>query len=362
MDNVEYIASIYSTSYYIVLLILSCYAYLSYSRKNNFLNVGIAVPLAIAIVIFLAFRPLTYKYGFGDTQGYAFFFELKKKAQDFNISASDIGYELITYLLLDCDVWVLFMAMGALYVIPQLITSRLLTPAHYGILFLIIVCSFSFWGYGVNGMRNGVALSLVMLGMVRQNIIWTPILFLCGLSFHASSLLPICAYCLNFVYRKSGIYVTVWCVCVVLSLFVSNMLTEVLPIQNWIQDGRVGYLSQGFDDANSGKFSSTGYRWDFLLYSAIPIILGYKQISSGAIKDKVYKYLFNTYCTCNAFWLFTIYIPFNNRFAYLSWFLYPIIVSCPFLQKDKILTESSVKSIRNVIGLTYLFTFIMWLK
>lgn len=265
------------------------------------------------------------------------------------------------YLLINCDVWVLFMFMGALYVIPQLITSKTLTPTHYGILFLTIVCSFSYWGYGVNGMRNGVALSLVMLGMVKKNVIWTPLLFLCGLSFHGSALLPICAYCVNFVYRKSGTYATVWCICVVLSLLVSNMLTEVLPLKDLIQDDRVSYLSKGFDDANSSKFSSTGYRWDFLLYSTIPIVLGYRQISSGAIKNKIYIYLYNTYCTCNAFWLFTIYIPFNNRFAYLSWFLFPIIVTYPFLQNDN-LTASNVDSLRKVIGLTYLFTFIMWLK
>lgn len=362
MDNVEYIASIYSTAYYIVLLVLSIYAFSSYSNHNKFLNIDIATPLAIAIIIFLAFRPLTHKYGFGDTQGYAFFFELKQKSPDFDINASDIGYELITYLLINCDVWVLFMVMGIFYVIPQLITSKLLSPTHYGILFLIIVCSFSYWGYGVNGMRNGAALSLVMLGMVRRNIIWTPILFLCGLSFHGSALLPICAYCLNFVYRKPVTYMKVWCLCVVLSLFVSNILTEVLPLQDMIGDDRVRYLSKEFDEESSSRFSSTGYRWDFLLYSAIPIVLGYRKIALGAVSDKIYIYLYNTYCTCNAFWLFTIYVPYNNRFAYLSWFLYPIIVAYPFLQKDTTLSESNVKSIRNVIGLTYLFTFLMWLK
>lgn len=362
MDNVEIFASFYSTAYYIVLLLLSIYATLFYSKNNTFLNCDIGLPLAIAIILFLAFRPLTYKFGFGDTQGYAFFFELKKTQSGIDLEAKDLGYEFITYLLRGFDVWTLFMIMGTLYVVPQFLAAKQLTPKHYGILFLIIVCSFSFWGYGVNGMRNGAALSLVMLGMVKRNVIWTPILFLCGLSFHGSAFLPISAYCLNFIYSKSGVYMKVWCVCVVLSLFVSNFLTEILPLEDLINDDRVGYLSNEFDSSNSDKFSATGYRWDFVLYSAIPILLGYRQISSGAVKDRIYKYLYNTYCTCNAFWLFTIYVPYNNRFAYLSWFLYPLIVTYPFLCRKDNITESNVQSVRNVIGITYLFTFIMWLK
>lgn len=246
--------------------------------------------------------------------------------------------------------------------IPQLLASKTLSPSHYGILFLTIVLSFSYWGYGVNGMRNGVALSLVMLGMVKRSIIWTPLLFFVGLSFHGSALLPIAAYCLNFGYSKSKTYFIVWCICAVSAIFISNLLTEILPLNDLIEDDRVGYLSAVFDSSNSSRFSSTGYRWDFVLYSLIPIVLGYRQIIHGQVKDKIYIFLFNTYCTCNAFWMFTMYVPFNNRFAYLSWFMYPLLVAYPFIGGDRELTAKSVANMKKVIGLTYLFTFIMWLK
>ncbi|MDE7120098.1 MAG: EpsG family protein [Muribaculaceae bacterium] len=362
MDNVEYVASIYSKAYYIVLLILSICAVAAYSRNNRFLNVGIGWPLAIALILFLAFRPLTFKYGFGDTPGYAFFFEHMKSQTHIDFKAKDLGYEIISFSLRNFDVSVLFMFMGALYVVPQLLAAKRLTPTHYGILFLIIVCSFSFWGYGVNGMRNGAALALVMLGMVRRNVVLTPVLFVCAASIHGSALLPICAYCINFAYRKPATYMKIWCVCVVLSMFVSNMLTDVLPLQDLIEDKRVAYLSKDFTGDNSDKFSSTGYRWDFVLYSAIPVILGYRKIVSGAVKDRIYIWLYNTYCMCNAFWLFTIYVPYNNRFAYLSWFLYPILVAYPFMGDNNRMTRGDESSLRKVIGITYLFTFIMWLK
>ena len=91
MDNVEYVASIYSKAYYIVLLILSICAVAAYSRNNRFLNVGIGWPLAIALILFLAFRPLTFKYGFGDTPGYAFFFEHMKSQTHIDFKAKDLG-------------------------------------------------------------------------------------------------------------------------------------------------------------------------------------------------------------------------------------------------------------------------------
>lgn len=366
MDSVESFASFYSTAYYVVLLGISIYAVIAYQKDDSFLNKGMAWPLALAIILFLAFRPLTYKYGFGDTQGYAFFFKLKSLENEINPEANDLGYEYLTFYLRHFDVSVLFMVMGALYVIPQVLTSKILTPSHYGILFLIIVLSFSYWGYGVNGMRNGVALSLVMLGMVKRNLVWTPILFLLGLSFHTSALLPIAAYGLNYVYNKPKAYVIGWGICLLLSIFVSNFLTEVLPLQDIIKDDRVNYLSTKFDSSNSADFSSTGFRWDFVLYSAVPIVLGYYYILSNPVCDRIYVFLFNTYCTCNAFWLFTMYVPYNNRFAYLSWFLYPLLTAYPFLCKEydgeDEMTDSDVNNIKLVIGLTYLFTFIMWLK
>lgn len=362
MSEIEQFASIYSTAYNLILLALCLVAILTYSKNNSFLNRGIAWPLAIAIILFLAFRPLTYKFGFGDTKGYAFMFELTKLQSDIDPNAKDMGYEYICFFLRHCDVSILFMVMGALYVVPQVLTSKKLSPAHYGIVFLTIVFSFSYWGYGVNGMRNGAALSLVMLGMVKRNPIWTPILFLAGYSIHGSALLPIAAYCLNFLYCKSKTYMIIWCVCVILSIFISNLLTDIIPLDDLIDDGRTGYLSADFDNYDSGTFSSTGYRWDFILYSLIPIILGYRKITSGEVRDKVYLFLFNTYCTCNAFWLFTIYIPYNNRFAYLSWFLYPILVAYPYVGGKRELTIGNVNSMKYVVGLTYLFTFIMWLK
>ena len=152
-----------------------------------------------------------------------------------------------------------------------------------------------------------------------------------------------------------------WCICAVLSIFISNLFTEILPLDDLIEDDRVGYLTTQFDNSNSDRFSSIGYRWDFVLYSLIPIVLGYRKIISGQVQDKIYIFLYNTYCICNAFWLFTIYVPYNNRIAYLSWFLYPVLIAYPFIGGKRELTTTSVANTKKVVGLTYLFTYLMWI-
>ena len=37
--------------------------------------------------------------------------------------------------------------------------------------------------------------------------------------------------------------------------------------------------------------------------------------------------LFSTYILANSFWVMVIKAAFSNRFAYLSWFLYPVVLA-----------------------------------
>lgn len=354
--DVEY-ASLCNTLYYSILLLITLIASTTYTSNNKFWNKRVVWFLGFAIIIFFAFRPLTYKFGFGDTQGYAFFFNQKRNSIEIDSTANDIGYEYISFFLRRFDVVALFFVMGCLYIVPQIYVSKRLSKEHYGIIFLVIVCSFSFWGYGVNGMRNGAALALVMLGMIKQNKVITALLFIAALSIHGSSMLPIVAYCVNFFYNKPKTFIIIWGISVVLSIFVSNLLTEIIPLQDFIEDNRVSYLTTQFNNNNSELFSSTGYRWDFVLYSAVPIFIGYRKIIGEGWNDRIYTFMFNTYLICNTFWLYTMYIPYNNRFAYLSWFLYPILISYPFLVRD-----INCLNIKKLILFNYLFTFLMWLK
>ena len=77
-------------------------------------------------------------------------------------------------------------------------------------------------------------------------------------------------------------------------------------------------------------FSKTGFRWDFIAYSAIPILIGWFATAKQKITDKTYLFLLHTYLFSNACWVLINSISYSNRFAYLSWFLFPIVVLYPF--------------------------------
>ena len=100
------------------------------------------------------------------------------------------------------------------------------------------------------------------------------------------------------------------------------------------------FIGLGFDDRvttylttlDSEKFTKTGFRWDFLIYSMMPILLGYYIIVKRNIYDKPYIILLNTYIIANAFWVMIIRANYSNRFAYLSWFMYAVVLLYPLLR------------------------------
>jgi len=117
----------------------------------------------------------------------------------------------------------------------------------------------------------------------------------------------------------------------------------------------VSYLTQG--NINGDNFSSTGFRWDFLLYSSAAVYASYYFIYQRNFVDNAYFRLVNIYLTTNAFWILVIQANFSNRFAYLSWFIMGIIICYPLL-KELVLRNQNKKT--GYIMLAYFsFTFLM---
>ena len=65
----------------------------------------------------------------------------------------------------------------------------------------------------------------------------------------------------------------------------------------------------------------------------MPIILAWYIIFKRRIKvDFNYILLLGVYIYSNAFWVMVIRASFSNRFAYLSWFIYPLVLAYPLLK------------------------------
>ena len=119
------------------------------------------------------------------------------------------------------------------------------------------------------------------------------------------------------------------------------------------------YLRAGVDDEAMEEFSDTGFRWDFLLYSAMPIWLMWYVSVKRRLRSKTYEFLACTYIFANAFWVTVIRSSFSNRFAYLSWFIYPLVIAYPLLEM-KIWQRQHLKLALALLAYEA-FTFVMFL-
>ena len=67
----------------------------------------------------------------------------------------------------------------------------------------------------------------------------------------------------------------------------------------------------------------------------MPILVGYWAVYKKRLQlSKIYTCLLNLYMTLNGTWMLCMYANFTNRIAYLSWFLYPIVLIYPYLNEN----------------------------
>ena len=248
-----------------------------------------------------------------------------------------------------------FLLCAFLYIFPLYLLSKRLFKDQWFYSFLILVASFSFWAYGTNGIRNGIATSFVLLAFAYtdRKVIMIALMLL-GVSFHKSLLLPVAGYVFTLFYNNSRKYLYFWILCIPLSLIAGGVF-ETLFGSVGFADDRLSYLTAG--NVNDDEFSSTGFRWDFLVYSAAPVFAGWYFIVKKKFKDPLYQQFFNIYLISNGFWILVIRANFSNRFAYLSWFMMGLLIIYPFLKSNLLVNQA--RKMGLVLFLYFMFTFVM---
>ena len=307
----------------------------------------VSFSLFIAVTLYMGLRPISGRY-FVDMAMYNYDFEQYASGTKI-VEGSDFLWNIFMKTcsgIMTAKMFFLFCAV--LYLTPLYIAAKKWLGEDRYFLFLMLVASFSFWAYGTNGIRNGIATSLFVLAisMNGKKYIKYGVLAI-SYGVHGSMLIPVAAYTLTLFYKNTKYYLLGWLLCIPLSLAFGGAF-ESIVLSLGIGGDRIGYLTMGgFED----QFSSTGFRWDFLIYSAVAVFVGYYFIIKRKFDDKLYIQLFNIYVTANAFWILMIMATFSNMFAYLSWFLMAIIILYPFF-KQKFLKQQ-----QKVLGYSVLFYF-----
>jgi hypothetical protein len=241
-----------------------------------------------------------------------------------------------------------FLITALLYVFGYYMFVKTYIPKRYAGIFLIAVFgSLGFLNCGVNTMKSGFGLSLLLLSLVNKD---RPYLFyffaVLACSMHKSMIIPLGFIILAQYIRKTNIFMLFWIFMFILSALNTTFLNDYI-LDTFINfDYRVQHYLAG----NENTTYKTGFRIDFLLYSIVPIVLGWWYIYKKKYSDVFYTQLYNAYLGINGFWLLVIRIPFTDRFAYLSWFLIPFLLLYP-LFTEHIQFKQKVQIVTVVLGL-----------
>lgn len=322
-----------------------------------------ATVLIVMIIVLLGLRPASHE--FGDTINYANSYRsLVPVFGTINWSKEWLFGLIMVWcksMGFTVHTWFFLLAIGYFGFMFYAYKKALFENAWFAMLFAL--SAFSTLTYGINGIRNGLACSIVTLAIIfaakDKNYIISGILCFLALGIHKSTMLPMAAMIAAlFVIKKPKIALTFWLISIPLSLAAGG------PISNFFMglgfDDRAGQYMSGHGIEAGTSVGKTGFRWDFLLYSAMPVWLiwhvqktiekkrlemgGGKTMEeeetgvygAGVLADaesmKVFNVLSIIYLLANAFWVMVIKANFSNRFAYLSWFLYPLVIAYPVIR------------------------------
>lgn len=319
---------------YLLLITVCTLAYFIVGRdyqdqaKNG---TAFCVVMTIFLALFIGFRPVSLKY-FVDMAGLAAYFDYWA-TDHFQFSWE---YDNFIYDNLRCwmatmgwsfrpfCVIIAFVYFGGIYYC----VSRLF-PSQKAICLLVYLAAFSTFSFATNGIKAGSAASLFLVALPlhkNRRPVLAAIFLTLSLGFHHSMVLPIVAYIVCLLLKNRRYFYVIWCVCLLMALL------NVTYFQDLFAD-----LCADTGDEQGASYligigsKIKGFRYDFVLYSSVPIIIAFFAERNGYKFSDGYNFILNLYLLTNSLWMLCMYAEFTNRIAYLSWFLYPIVLVYPFI-------------------------------
>lgn len=318
----------------ITLIVMNDYAKWGYIQfvKHNYSKTTAAFILAFFLIIFIGLRPVNQKY-FSDMAGYEYTYNNVMFGDyfyfDFN-TENIIFDNLFAWMSSQkIDASIFFLLIASIYFICMLWASKQIFPKDTLLAFVVYLAAFSTFSFGTNGIKAGAAASLylVALGFYQNNKIILAVLFLwLSLGFHHSMLAPVVAFVIAHFYKKPKTYLYGWLFCLLLAAL--HITFFMSYFSGFTDEHGASYLEEETEDVIT---KVSGFRPDFILYSAIPIFIGYYLIVKKQIESNMYHFLWCIYTLTNCVFLLCTYGSFINRIAYLSWLMLPFVLLYPFV-------------------------------
>lgn len=223
-----------------------------------------------------------------------------------------------------------FLLIATIYFGCAYIGIKRLFPNHTLIAYLVFLGAFSTYSYSTNGIKAGAAASIFIMAIGYLDKYWLCIpLMLISYGFHHSMVLPIAAFAVTVFFKNPKWFYIGWLACFILACL---HVTFFQSLFGGMADEQGALYLLATSETTDARMT---FRPDFVLYSAVPVWIGYQiEIKKKVHISSMYRTLMHFYLTANAVWMLCMYASFTNRIAYLSWFVYPILIIYPFLDKE----------------------------
>lgn len=329
-------AAYYQYVYLLIVTLMTFYAMSLYNKWGKQFNTTrtsqiVAFLFLFFIVIFIGTRPTSSV--FVDMGAYSRSYEMFTGARFwFDWETDNLIWDNFFIWMASKSVpfttWIFIVAVayfGLMYVACWKLFKRDVLLA-----FVMYLGAFSTFSYGTNGMKAGVAVSLFLVAIAYWEKLWISIpIALLSYGFHHSMTLVIGSYLVAFIFKNPKYYFWGWLFCFLMALFHISFFQTLFA--SFTDEHGADYLL--VDEKTT--LVRIGFRPDFILYSAIPIYIGYQLINKYKYQSATYSFLLRLYIMANAMWLLCMYSSFTNRIAYLSWFMYPFVLLYPFVSRER---------------------------
>lgn len=337
----------YATAYFFLMLLLTWITVLYYvgSNQQKVLRSegspiqGVALLLTVILIFFLGLRPISPIFGDMNMYRHAYEF-IEGEYRPISFKTEWLWDDMMLFCkAVGFNPYEFFLIIEAGYFSGMLICSAILMRKNLWIAVLFFYTAFSSYSYGTNGIRNGLSCSIELVAIAlltqdRAKRVGAFFLMWIAFSIHRSIMLPsMAALTAVFFIKDTKTALRFWIASIFISL-AAGPLVESFFASLGFDDRMTQYSSANSDEASQAQFSQTGFRWDFLFYSMFPVIFTWYLTQRRRFNDSVFNIVANTYIFSNAFWIMVIRSSFSNRFAYLSWFIYPIVIAYPLLRMN----------------------------
>lgn len=326
-------AEYYQLIYFFIILVISIkcfskYKFLTFDRLDADYreDQSAAISLTVFLILFIGTRPISGKV-FLDMESTASCWFLWNQGSTFHFRW---GYENKIYDNLralmstyNMPVELFFILIAIIYFGCIYIACKKIFPKNTLFALLVYLAAFSSFSYGTNGIKAGSAASLFLIALAyteNWKIVFPMILVSWG--FHHSMIMVVCSFICIYYYRKTKYYFYFWIFAFFIALFHITFFQNIFA--KFSDEQGAEYLKQVIG----------GFRLDFIVYSAVPVIIGYYIIFVKKLKISTqYEILLNLYLMTNSIWMLCMYAEFTNRIAYMSWFIHPWVMIYPFLNE-----------------------------